>query len=81
MTSLPDDCATARLRLAEAELALHQLQTGSRAQSLAFGPGKSVTYTQTNIRELQAYVNTLRDKVAACEGRSARGRGPVRFVF
>lgn len=75
------DCATKRLWLAEAELALHQLLTGQREVKLTFGTAKGVEYNQTNIRELRAYVDTLREQVRECDGQQSGRRGPVRFAF
>lgn len=75
------DCATKRVWLAEAELALHRLQTGSKQQSVTFGPSKSVTYTQANIRDLKMYITDLKDQVAVCDGTPRKRRAPVRFNF
>lgn len=43
------DCATKKLWLAEAELALHKLLTGQAEVTVTFGSGKSVTYTAASI--------------------------------
>jgi hypothetical protein len=75
------DCATLRLKLAEAENALHNLAIGTQAQTLTFGPGKSVSYQQSNRADLQTYVNYLRSEVAKCDGKTPCRRGPVRFGF
>lgn len=77
------DCATKRLWLAEAELALHRLLTGQQAVEIDFGPSKGVKYTQANVDDLRAYVSQLRREVAECDGTAATTprRGPVRFVF
>lgn len=75
------DCATKKLWLAEAELALHRLLTGSAEQTVSFGSGKSVTYTAANINQLKAYIADLKNQVAECEGVTQSRRGPVRFVF
>lgn len=75
------DCLTKKLWLAEAELALHRLLTGTAEQTVQFGPSKSVTYTQANINQLKVYINDLRNEIAVCEGQEPAKRGPVRFVF
>lgn len=80
--SCDTDCPTLELRLAEARLALHQLQIGGKEQSVTFGSGKSVTYTQANRRDLEAYITALRDEHNACCGNASAGkRGPIRFGF
>jgi len=75
------DCLTKKLWLAEAELALHRLLTGTAEQTVQFGPSKSVTYTQANINQLKVYINDLRNEIAVCEGQEPARRGPVRFIF
>lgn len=75
------DCATKRLRLAEAENALHELMTGTKAVKVGFGPGKSAEYTEANIDKLRTYIEDLRRQVAECDGQVLQGRAPIRFVF
>lgn len=75
------DCATKRLRLAEAENALHELVTGTKTVKVGFGPGKSAEYTEANADDLRAYIEDLRRQVAECDGQVLQGRGPIRFVF
>lgn len=75
------DCATKRLWLAEAEVALHRLLTGGAEQTLTFGSGKSVTYTAASIDKLKAYIADLQVQVDECDGKTPCKRGPVRFVF
>ena len=75
------DCATIRVWLAEAELALHRLQIGQQEVEVDFGPSKGIKYSQTNIEDLRRYVADLRRQVAECDGAPHARRGPVRFVF
>lgn len=76
----PEELLQKKLRLAEAEMALHKLLTGSKEQSVQFGAGKSVAYTQANISELRRYINELKDEIAVAEGRG-KPRGSIRFIF
>lgn len=78
---MTDCCATKKLRLAEAELALHRLLTGSKQEEVTFGPSKSVKYNSANLKELRAYISDLRDQVAQCDGATRTKRAPVRFTF
>jgi hypothetical protein len=75
------DCATKKLWLAEAELALHKLLTGQAEVTVTFGSGKSVTYTAASIAQLKAYIADLENQVAECDGTTPCKRGPIRFVF
>lgn len=76
----PAELLQKKLNLAEAEMALHKLLTGTKEQSVSFGSGKSVAYTQANISELRRYINGLKDEIAVAEGRG-KSRGPIRFIF
>lgn len=73
------DCATLRTWLASAELALHQLTIGSKVEVMVSGP-KSVTWTRANLTSLQAYVDDLRNQVAACDGALRTKRRVVQFI-
>ncbi|MEJ1409381.1 MAG: gpW family head-tail joining protein [Candidatus Sedimenticola sp. (ex Thyasira tokunagai)] len=67
------DCAT---RLAEAKMALHNLQMGEGVVSVSDN-GIMVTYTQANIDKLSAYVSRLE---AECGDNTGRGRrGAIMF--
>lgn len=70
-----------KVYLAQAELALHKLLTGTKEESVQFGAGKSVKYTSTNLSQLRAYINELKDEIARCEGTGGKARGPIRFIF
>lgn len=75
------DCATKKLWLAEAQLALHKLMTGTAEVSVSFGTGKSVTYKAADIDKLSDYIADLENQVALCDGRAPARRKPIRFVF
>ena len=75
---MADDCTT---RLAEARDALHNLITGQQVVSASF-EGESVSYTQADRPNLEAYVARLE---AQCGGSgvgvTAQRRGPARVVY
>jgi hypothetical protein len=73
------DVATLRLRLSEAEDALHKVSIGKAVTVIGEG-GNSVTYSRVNRNELVAYISQLKRQIAALEGHPVR-RGPVQFVF
>lgn len=76
----PAELLQKKLLLAEAEIALHKLLTGSKEQSVSFGAGKSVAYTATNISELRRYINDLKNEIDEAEGRG-KSRRSIRFIF
>ena len=53
------DDALKRKNLAQAEAALHALLTGGRTASASIN-GRSVSYTQASIKDLQAYIASLK---------------------
>jgi hypothetical protein len=75
-----EDLPQKKVYLAQAELALHNLVTGTKEESVQFGSGKSVKYTVANLTELRRYIGQLKDEIAACEG-TGKPRGPIRFIF
>lgn len=75
------DCAQKKVWLAEAQLALHRLLTGTAEQTVTFGSGKSVTYTAASIDKLKVYIADLENQVAVCDGNPPAKRGPIRFIF
>lgn len=69
-----EQCATYRTRLEEAELALHNLRTGSATVVVRMGE-KSVEYKPASVEDLASYVGFLTSKVAECDGKCrASGR-------
>ena len=75
-----EDLPQKKVYLAQAELALHNLLTGTKEESVQFGSGKSVKYTTANLTELRRYISELKDEIAVCEG-TGKPRGPIRFIF
>lgn len=75
------DLATKKLWLAEAELAMHRLQTGTAEVTVNFGTSKGATFNQANVRDLWSYIERLKAEIATMEGAGAPRRGPVRFLF
>lgn len=56
------DTATLRARLSEAETALHDLSLGKCVVSVGSGDD-SITYQQTNIDKLRAYIRDLKSQL------------------
>jgi hypothetical protein len=71
------DLATLKTRLAEAEEALHRLQTGDREVKVAT-IGRAAEYGQTDAPKLERYIATLRSEIDRLSGRS---RGPIYLSF
>lgn len=71
--------ATLQKWLLEAQLAHHNLMTGSQGEALSYTQGdgtKSITFTRTNVGQLTAYIQLLKAQLGITSGRR-----PVRFVF
>ena len=62
--------------LAEAEEALHQILTGSRAVRIRTQSGEIVEYNQTDITSLTAYVQSLKGKT-----QTQAAVGPMHVIF
>lgn len=69
-----------RLRLAEAEVALHRLATGKAVVSIGDGERK-LTYTAATINQLRAYIDDLKRQIAELESPLPPRRGPFVFSF
>jgi hypothetical protein len=67
------DCTKLKNQLAEAEDALHRLNTGAHEVSIRDGD-KQTTYSDINHTRLLTYIDELKAKVAECEGRRPSGR-------
>lgn len=61
------DLPTLRLRLAEAQMARHQLLTGSKRERISRG-GTEITYTRADIGKLERYIAELQSDIARAEG-------------
>jgi diaminopimelate decarboxylase len=79
----PEQLAQKKVWLAEAELALHRLRTGTAEQTVNFGAGKGVTYTAASADKLEAYIARLQAEIAAADPSvtAPAKRGPIRFDF
>lgn len=68
------DVPLLKLRLAEAEVALHQLMMGKQKVQVmyALGGNHSVTFQQTAAADLRAYIAELRMTIAAATGHGER---------
>ncbi|MCJ2080739.1 gpW family protein [Methylobacterium sp. J-090] len=73
------DVTTLRLRLTQAEEALHKVATGQTVELLE-EDGSTVRFTKANRKDLEAYISTLGGQIADATVPSRR-RGPVQFVF
>jgi len=68
------DLPTLKLRLAEAELALHKLVMGEKVVMLSYAAegNHQRQFHQTSIPQLKIYVAELKDQIARAEGRGGR---------
>ena len=74
--------ATLQGWLTEAEAAKHQLLTGSLRVSVTYNGGSNmVTFAKTDIAQLDAYIASLRSRIAACEGDRSKTTRPIYFSF
>lgn len=73
------DLLTLQTWLTEAIAARHALLTGKRTVSVSYD-GKSVTYSQTDIARLEAYIASLKNQIADLTGQQ-RLRGPMHLTF
>jgi hypothetical protein len=64
-------------RLIEAELALHNLMTGSRVEEID-SPSGRVRYTSANVADLERYIAQLKQQIEAA---SRGNRKPILFEF
>ena len=65
-------------RLAEAELAYHQLMTGDKPVELRDSNGESIRYTIADKRKLKDYIEDLKAQIAG-DGRNKRR--PLRPIW
>jgi hypothetical protein len=70
------DLTTLQTRLTEAETALHQLMTGSKAEQIG-SDRSSVRYTAAQIPALERYISTLKSQIARAGGSGSRRRAFV----
>ena len=73
------DLATLQTRLAEAEVAHHQLMMGAKEVSVSIGNYGSTTYAQASVEKLEQYIEKLKSQIARLSG-TAR-RGVIKVVF
>lgn len=65
--------STLSSRLEEAELALHKLMMGQLEVSVNVGGFGQISYNQTNKKDLESYIQTLKDDLAKSFGKPQRG--------
>ena len=72
------DLATLQQRLTDAESARHRLLTGSMRERINRA-GTEVTYTRTDIAQLERYISDLKGQIAVANG--GRGRRVLQQFF
>lgn len=77
------DLATIQARLAEAEAALHRINTGSMVEEITSPSGDKIRYTAASAKNLEAYVTSLAAQAATLQPSSTTRsrRGPIYPVF
>lgn len=71
------DAATIRIRISEAEQALHQLQMGKAMVRITDQNGETVEFNRMSASGLQAYI----DRLYLMLSNVGAGRGPLRVFF
>lgn len=71
--------ATLAEKLVEAEAAYHALMLGQSARTVMDASGERVEYTAANASRLAAYIEELKQQIAA--GNTPRRRGPAGALF
>ena len=66
-------------RLEEAELALHQLNTGAREVEVRVDDFGMTEFSEVNVRDLERYIAHLRQAIAHAEGKPRRRPILMRF--
>lgn len=62
-----------KLKISEAETALHRIQLGDKEVRVSFGSGRQTQWNEVNINQLRRYINELKSELASLEGRKPRG--------
>jgi hypothetical protein len=75
------DLATLQARRAEADAALHQLLTGTKAVVVRNAAGRYVEYARPQLADLRAYIASLDAQIAALQGAATLARRPIRVSF
>lgn len=75
------DLATLQARRDEADAALHQLLTGTKAVQVRNAAGRFVVYAQPDVAQLRAYIASLDAQIAVLQGAATLARRPIRVSF
>jgi hypothetical protein len=75
------DLATLQGWLLEAETARHKLVTGSLRVTVRYNGENEVTFAKTDMASLDAYIASLRSKIAALDGSARQTTRPIHFTF
>lgn len=62
-----------RAKIAEAELAYHQLMLGDKATMVGFGTNRQTEWARAKPAELQGYIAQLKGELATLLGEQRRG--------
>lgn len=75
--------ATLQDRLAEAELAYHNLMTGQLARVIIDQNNEQVQYTTATAATLYAYIQSLKSQIAQCAAgvSDTKPSQPLQFIF
>lgn len=65
--------ATLQTWLSEAEIARHKLRTGAKVATMSVA-GRTLSYTQANAAELDAYIADLTKQIAEAQGGTNKRR-------
>jgi hypothetical protein len=75
------DLSQLRTWLTEAETARHKLLTGSLRQRVSYNGQADVTFAQTDIARLDAYIASLKSQIASADGSGIGSTRPIHFTF
>lgn len=75
------DLATLQTWLTAAETARHSLAVGSKAEELLYEGKGRVRYTPANATALDAYIASLKSRIAALSGEATQRVRPIHLTF
>ena len=84
MECTPENIAATKIKLAEAELAYHNLNIGQAIAEVRDQNGENVKFTRANKSDLYSYILFLQGELSKCSTEPValkNTRGPVGFLF